>query len=729
MKGRGRIRAAWGASTVAPVITFRANDAENVDPSPAWQVSLCHSPALPGTPTRRGTATGGDMMLFGQLPCPATPAADPTMPADLGGKLAVSPGLQSDSDVNSFFVDISRLAATATATLPTKNTAAPSAAPVARRTGTAATVIVVAPIISEVHEAADEPRNHKPEVESRRHPAATMSCSPGDLPRSPDAAVAGLATPGAGVADAADTVAEEFAETEARFREITSVMHARKHATRRRPGAGLSATLAAARRAAVALAAERGSRTPSPVGRVPRKSRPPPMAVVRTIEPALQLQAPAPPGPGAAAATAATAATAGRVQTYVAVHSYSAKFADELTLSAPGQLVQVLEGPADGGWWRGRSDGGEGWFPANHVTHHVHSVPRKQRVVEVPWSTRPGSIIGASAGAGAEARPTASKRLRGAGRRSTNSDSSHRRLSLSALSSLLGSIPPSPTIAAPTVVAPAPAPDFDLIAPPAAFATPPSVAVAALVPAPPVPAPVAIIIAPATAAVVSATPAAAAGGDTLGALLVSLRKSKAGRQHGKPRAPRSVWMSHRSSAAVSPPAPFGADPAAGDSSADAARWDLYKATSARQDAAFEALCTRTAKVAKRTKIAADCRIARLEIELKQLVDRGHSSDIGSAAPPSPAHTNQLQPEDQPWMDIGGGGIWFRGRKALPNLPRPGSVRWRPRRETGVRGVRTASSVSSAPQSTQASTHAASSTSFRPDRPDRPDRGTVRHVGL
>ena len=49
----------------------------------------------------------------------------------------------------------------------------------------------------------------------------------------------------------------------------------------------------------------------------------------------------------------------------VANHDYKASRDDELSLRK-GQIVDVLEKSADG-WWMGRSEGKDGWFPSNFV--------------------------------------------------------------------------------------------------------------------------------------------------------------------------------------------------------------------------------------------------------------------------------------------------------------------------------------------------------------------------
>ena len=50
---------------------------------------------------------------------------------------------------------------------------------------------------------------------------------------------------------------------------------------------------------------------------------------------------------------------------YTITHTYEPQHTDELALAA-GKDIVILAKP-NGGWWKGRSGGEEGWFPANHV--------------------------------------------------------------------------------------------------------------------------------------------------------------------------------------------------------------------------------------------------------------------------------------------------------------------------------------------------------------------------
>eukprot|EP00041_Stephanoeca_diplocostata_P040177 m.1638790 g.1638790 ORF g.1638790 m.1638790 type:complete len:691 (+) comp30748_c0_seq1:214-2286(+) len=59
------------------------------------------------------------------------------------------------------------------------------------------------------------------------------------------------------------------------------------------------------------------------------------------------------------------AATRATISTCIAIHRFSARNEDELTLET-GDRVAVLAAPP-GGWWEGQLDGATGWFPANHV--------------------------------------------------------------------------------------------------------------------------------------------------------------------------------------------------------------------------------------------------------------------------------------------------------------------------------------------------------------------------
>ena len=63
--------------------------------------------------------------------------------------------------------------------------------------------------------------------------------------------------------------------------------------------------------------------------------------------------------------TPSTQSNSSNFEKCVANHDYKASRDDELSLRK-GQIVDVLEKSADG-WWMGRSEGKDGWFPSNFV--------------------------------------------------------------------------------------------------------------------------------------------------------------------------------------------------------------------------------------------------------------------------------------------------------------------------------------------------------------------------